>query len=296
MLRENSKCRAGFTLVELAVVLTVIALMIGGILVGRSLIRSAELQSVISDVSRFKQAAKLFRDKYKFLPGDFPNAAAIWGTDTSCDTGAVPNIDGTAANHDRKQATCGGNGNGYIAGYNSAQPSQWPTPSVVGSTSANREAIRAWQHLANAKLVEGAYSGAASDITGGYEPDVNVPEGPDEAGFALFHSSPISPDGETPGGLSVVNVYPSAYGHIIGFGNGRGNQIRKGMVRPALSAADAVDIDGKVDDGKPAAGDVLSFTPVSESPSCASSSDPASAVYRSSEEGVACALIFITGL
>lgn len=277
---------------------TVIALIVGGILVGKSMIRSAELQSIVNNVSRFKQAAKLFRDKYKYLPGDLPTAASLWGGDVFCNVATMPNSDSTAANHAPKQETCGGDGNGFIAGWTAAQPSQWPTPATVGSTSANREAIRAWQHLANAELIEGRYSGAASDTTGGYEPGINVPAGPDHQanGYGLFHASPIAANGTSPGGTPIDNVYPGDYGHVIGYGYARSEQIRKGLAKPALSAADAANIDGKVDDGKPATGYVRSFTPASESPSCASLSDPATAAYRSSEEGIACALIFVTTL
>lgn len=301
---RQGRLHAGLTLVEMAVAFTVIALVTGGIFVGRSLIRSAELQTVISDANRYKQAAKLFRDKYKYLPGDFPNAASIWGTDASCNTTTIPNSDSAPSNHAPKMETCGGDGNGFIAGYIETSASQgspsalgWPTPANVG-TAATREAIRAWQHLANAKLIEGTYSGAASDATGGYEPGVNVPAGPDRAvsGYALFHAASIGPNGRDPGGVPVNDVYPGDYGHIIGYGYARGVPIRRGMVNPILSAADAASIDEKSDDGRPATGNVRSFPPANaSSPNCADSSDPAIASYRSDGQGVACALIFITG-
>lgn len=69
-----------FSLVELSVVLIILGLVTGGILAGQSLIRSAELQSTITQITDLKQAVGVFRDKYGDLPGDLPNAASIWST------------------------------------------------------------------------------------------------------------------------------------------------------------------------------------------------------------------------
>ena len=50
----------GFTLIEMAFVLAIIALVAGGILVGRSLVRDAELRTIITDVDRYKKSIDLF--------------------------------------------------------------------------------------------------------------------------------------------------------------------------------------------------------------------------------------------
>ena len=97
----------GFTLIELSLVLAIVALIIGGILVGQSLIRTSQVQSAISDIERFQNALVLFKEKYHYLPGDMPNATTFWGTDSSC-----PN---TSSNAIPKTATCNGDGNGRIA-------------------------------------------------------------------------------------------------------------------------------------------------------------------------------------
>jgi len=76
--------RSGFTLIELSIVLVVIGLIVGGVIAGQSLMRSSQLQSIISDQAKYVEAAKQFREKYGFWPGDFPNATTSWGAMTTC--------------------------------------------------------------------------------------------------------------------------------------------------------------------------------------------------------------------
>jgi prepilin-type N-terminal cleavage/methylation domain-containing protein len=62
--------QAGFTLVELSIVLVIIGLIVGGVLVGQDMIRAAEIRSTISQIERYNSAVNTFRDKYGNLPGD----------------------------------------------------------------------------------------------------------------------------------------------------------------------------------------------------------------------------------
>jgi len=64
--------KKGFTLVELSIVLVIVGLLIGGILVGQSLIESAKINRVIKEFAQYEIAAKQFKVKYKYLPGDHP--------------------------------------------------------------------------------------------------------------------------------------------------------------------------------------------------------------------------------
>jgi prepilin-type N-terminal cleavage/methylation domain-containing protein len=72
--RMRASSRHGFTLIELSIVLVIIGLLVGGILVGRDLIRVAELRADISAVDKFDAAVNTFRVKYNCLPGDCANA------------------------------------------------------------------------------------------------------------------------------------------------------------------------------------------------------------------------------
>jgi prepilin-type N-terminal cleavage/methylation domain-containing protein len=65
---------SGFSLVELAIVLIVIGLIIGGVLKGRELIESARLKSVLTQLNEYRVATGTFMDMFDALPGDFSQA------------------------------------------------------------------------------------------------------------------------------------------------------------------------------------------------------------------------------
>lgn len=62
--------KTGFTLVELSIVLVIIGLLIGGILVAQSLIDSAKVNRLISDLRQYEVATILFNERYGKYPGD----------------------------------------------------------------------------------------------------------------------------------------------------------------------------------------------------------------------------------
>jgi len=72
----------GFTLIELSIVLIIISLIVGGIVGGKSLIRSAEINSIVSEANSFYAALNTFLDQYDALPGDMNNASQYWASAT----------------------------------------------------------------------------------------------------------------------------------------------------------------------------------------------------------------------
>src|SRR5689334_1859021 len=62
----------GFTLIELSIVLVIISLLLGGLLVGRDLIRHAELRAQINQVAMYNAAVYTFRSRFNGIPGDLP--------------------------------------------------------------------------------------------------------------------------------------------------------------------------------------------------------------------------------
>lgn len=86
------KQQHGFSLLELAIALAVLAILAGGVLKGRELLNSARVQATLTDIANLETALSAFQARYSALPGDFIAASAA-GLSNS-----------------------GGNGNGLIEG------------------------------------------------------------------------------------------------------------------------------------------------------------------------------------
>lgn len=250
--------QSAFSLVELSIVLVILGLLTGGILAGQSLIRAAELRSVSVEYGRYTTAMQTFRDKYFALPGDMNNATAFWGTSANCP--------GNAAQGSTSATTCNGDGNGQITWW----------------TSTSNESFRFWQHLANAGLIEGSYSG----VTGN-----------DAYGFSSSASN--SPRSKLSPAIWQVTHANNSTGTFTGviFNYDFGNTLFLGVpgspstwnYAPALKPEEAWNIDTKMDDGKPGAGKVTSYV----SANCSTSSPTDySADYALTVNSQQCILIF----
>ena len=117
----------GFTLVEIAIVLVIIGLLLGGILKGQEMITQAKIKNVVADFSGISAAYYGYQDRYRAIPGDDPNAATRWAT---------------------APAAISGDGNGVVAGaYNAA----CPTTAATGTA----ESCLWWDDLRRAGFVAG---------------------------------------------------------------------------------------------------------------------------------------------
>lgn len=75
---RNRARQAGFTLVEIAIVLVIIGLLLGGVLKGQEMIENAKVKNVISDMRGVTAANNSYVDRFRRLPGDDgPNVAAL---------------------------------------------------------------------------------------------------------------------------------------------------------------------------------------------------------------------------
>ena len=260
------KQQHGFTLVELSIVLVILGLLVGGVLTGQSLIRAAELRAITTESQRYVVAMNTFRDKYFAIPGDMPNAVRYWGQQAG---GTADGPDSTCQAQTAAAtgtATCNGDGSGLVGN----------GPSNLAPT----EFFRFWQHLANAGLIEGTYSGvtgSGSNYTAVI--GTNVPRSKvNNAGWFL----------QGLGTYGDASYFQANYGNYLAFGAARTNG---STTMPAIKAEEAYNIDMKTDDGKPNTGKVLSFRN-SFMPACVATTDDA---YLLSNTTNGCVLLFITG-
>jgi len=136
--------QTGFTLVEIAIVLVIIGLLLGGILKGQEMITQAKIKNVVNDFNGITAAVNSYQDRYRSLPGDDLNAAGRW-------SGALS-----------------GDGNGQFC--TGACPSTPASPDVynnsVTTTAAAPEVNKFWWHLRLAGFVGGSTAaGAGSSAT-----------------------------------------------------------------------------------------------------------------------------------
>ena len=66
--------QSGFTLVEIAIVLVIIGLLLGGILKGQELITNAKVRNLADQQNAIKAAVYALQDRFRALPGDYSQA------------------------------------------------------------------------------------------------------------------------------------------------------------------------------------------------------------------------------
>ncbi|MBQ0719490.1 MAG: prepilin-type N-terminal cleavage/methylation domain-containing protein [Gammaproteobacteria bacterium] len=82
---SNSSRQSGFTLVEIAIVLVIIGLILGGVLKGQVLIENAKYKSFVKQIESYRAAVYTFQDTYRGLPGDLLNVSALDAAATAGD-------------------------------------------------------------------------------------------------------------------------------------------------------------------------------------------------------------------
>jgi prepilin-type N-terminal cleavage/methylation domain-containing protein len=212
--------QSGFTLVEIAIVLVIIGLLLGGILKGQELINSAKVKNMISDFRTTQAMVYGYQDKYKSFPGD--------QTQAQLDNNFSPA--GTAT------AGATGNNNGRIDG-------NW-------NDTSGSEAFVFWQHVRLANLATGATvltppeSYRPKNADGGF---IGVESGLNTAGAAapfiagMSGSFYVCSDG-------VLGKYAKQIDSTMDDGNTAGGSIRvvlsAGAARGGAALANTAIVDG----------------------------------------------------
>lgn len=213
MKRANN---SGFTLIELSIVIVIIGLIVGGVLVGRDLIRAAEIRSQISQIEKYRTSVKTFQLKYNALPGDLtPATATAFGFTT------------------RSGATYHGDGNGIVQG-------------GCYIAALGCETALFWNDLSFANLIEGSFTTATDALvtTDANNPvDKFLPKGKLQGNYVEIEYNAISP-------LSNVVVNSNVFLLIGDTSFNAGVRSYSNRISPI----DAMAIDTKTDDGKPFTG------------------------------------------
>lgn len=247
---------SGFTLVELAIVLMIIGLLIGGVLRGQELMNNARVSAVIQQVKAYDGALATFQDTYSMLPGDMVNPGA-----------RLPNCTTPACN-------TSGNGNGLIAPIGQSPQALGTTTQAYPITGEN---ATFWTHLAAAHLISGVNPAAAvtaNDNSWGQQFPASKIGGGFQVVTVAVPANVTSPGASGP---YLVLIGDPNRGHFVGVPG-----------QNAITGVQASQIDRKMDDGLPQNGDIIAAGPVSE----CMVQGPDIALYQETSDSRICNLMF----
>jgi len=257
----------GFSLVELSIVLVILGLLTGGVLTGQNLIRAAELRSIPTEFQAYQTAVHTFRDKYFALPGDMTNATDFW--DSAGGSGFIG--DGCETATGTGTQTCNGDGDGTLD---------------KGDTASEYiEVYTFWQHLANAGLVEGSYSGKAESLSKRNSViGINVPAS--KISGAAFEAEWVG----TTSSASNTWMFPGSHGNIMFFGT---KSDTSSYFRPVLTPEEMWSVDTKMDDGLPGQGRIITYD--QDAPfatTCITTNVASTAKYNLTSTDLSCTITF----
>ncbi len=216
MMNKNQK---GFTLVELAIVLVIVGLLISGILKGRELLQSAQLNSTVAAAKSYTSAMITFNDLQRGLPGDLTSP-----------TTRIPNC--------WNECLRSGDGNGRIG--------NWVEVIMPRTLAGAPENVAAWAQMNAMNLTTGTKSDVSAIEFGDSDPSVPV-----GGGFLITYL------GTSPFPLPYISATAPRDGHYLALVSdpASGIQVTSTTMTPTIAQR----LDKKLDDGKPNTGGVVAI-------------------------------------
>lgn len=185
--------QSGFTLIEIAIVLVIIGLLLGGVMKGQELINSAKVKNLATDFKNIPIYIYGYQDKFRAIPGD-DGAAASHVTGATEATTPTTGLNGVVCTPATGNAGCVANG---------VLDGSW------NSTTPTHETVLFWQHIRMAGLAPGPTTPGA-----GYLP-VNAVGGEIgiQGGTSSLTTTPITNNAET---LAIRGSYVICSPGILG--------------------------------------------------------------------------------
>lgn len=212
--------KKGFTLVELSLVLVIIGLIVGGILVAQSMIASSKILLEVRQIEQFDAAVNNFMTKYNSIPGD---SKAMGCTTPLCGNGEV---DDTFR----------------VLGH----PRPW---------YFDEEVANFWVHLGQSGFMQDGASFTAVVPASGFDISSNLRNGP-AAPIGIGTGVIAATTDLTP--LGYLTYYTTIYqlaNHTAVNSSTNSGSIQANDIA-SITAADALALDQKIDDGLPSSGTV----------------------------------------
>lgn len=217
--------KQGFSMVEMAIALSVIGFLTIAIFGAKKLIESANINRVAQEYYTFKSAVESFYDTYGYLPGDFPTAYNHWGSEIGCTNDSVLVSLYTG---------CNGDGDG-----------------IVEEIATGGESYKVVQHLSNADILPGNFP-----ILGARLNDAKTEFYPSRIENGYYY--PMSTNSDYPtcwSGFSSTNGSEDKCGRHKVF-LGLFNDSTSVPDAPSFSPLEAKGLDDRIDDGSPWTGNI----------------------------------------
>lgn len=179
------KYQSGFTLIEIAIVLLIIGLLLGGVMKGQSMINSARVRGIANDLTGIEAAWISFQDRYRSLPGDYAKASTHIVAD-AVDGNANALIDDTAEAGAVWQHLAAA---GFISGSFDGEAVAATTDTACVATTCPGNPFNGFYKITNSSNAMGSLSASHELSTGGnipvevmYELDLKMDDGQPDTG------------------------------------------------------------------------------------------------------------------